>query len=72
MDQAAASSSGPSSISTLVTRGLMLVLVEAAFGRYEPSFGHHPNLAVLNGPYCGNRLRLVWDFEVTHLIPAEG
>jgi hypothetical protein len=51
---------------------LTLVLVEANLDRYEPPFGHRPNLAALNCPYCGNRLRLVGDFEITHLAPADG
>jgi hypothetical protein len=50
---------------------LTLVVVEADFDRYEPPFGHRPNLAALNGPSCGNRLRLVGYFEVAHLVPAD-
>jgi hypothetical protein len=50
---------------------LTLVLVEADLDRYTPPFGHNPNLASLNCPYCGNRLRLVGYFEVTHLISAD-
>jgi hypothetical protein len=51
---------------------LTLVLVAADFDRYEPPFGHKPNLNHLNCPYCGNRFDLVGYFEVTHLVPAHG
>jgi hypothetical protein len=51
---------------------LMLVLVEADFDRYEPPFGHNPNLNHRNCPYCGNWLRLVGYFEDMHLVPADG
>jgi hypothetical protein len=47
-------------------------LVESDFDRYEPPFGHRPNLTSLNCPYSGNRLRLVGYFELTDLVPADG
>jgi hypothetical protein len=50
---------------------LTLVLVEADLARYEPPFGHNPNLGALNCPYCGNRLRLIGYFEIMHLAPAD-
>jgi hypothetical protein len=49
-----------------------LVLIEIDFDRFEVRWGRTADIGFLNCPYCGNRLRLVGDFEVIHPTPADG